>query len=88
VRPTRRRCSKRSNSIKFHIGERDLGGTWRTVADRAELTRLGEGLAQHGSIADTALERTAAAIAGMVDEAKRNGVLGIVNPTPPTRRRE
>ena len=67
-----------TNSIKFHVGERDLGGTWRTVADRAELTRLGEGLAQQGSIASAALERTAAAIAGMVDEAKRNGVLATV----------
>jgi exopolyphosphatase/guanosine-5'-triphosphate,3'-diphosphate pyrophosphatase len=67
-----------TNSVKFHIGERDLGGTWRTVADRAELTRLGEGLAQQGSIADSALERTVAAIAGMVDEAKRNGVLATV----------
>ena len=37
-----------TNSVKFHIGERDVGGTWRTVADRAELTRLGEGLAQQG----------------------------------------
>jgi exopolyphosphatase/guanosine-5'-triphosphate,3'-diphosphate pyrophosphatase len=67
-----------TNSVKFHIGERDLGGTWRTVADRAELTRLGEGLAQQGSIADPALERTTAAIAGMIDEAKRNGVVATV----------
>ena len=67
-----------TNSVKFHIGERDVGGTWRTVADRAELTRLGEGLAPQGLIADTALERTAAAIAGMVEEAKRNGVLATV----------
>jgi exopolyphosphatase/guanosine-5'-triphosphate,3'-diphosphate pyrophosphatase len=34
-----------TNSIKFHIGEHDVGGKWRTVVDRAELTRLGEGLA-------------------------------------------
>ena len=34
-----------TNSIKFHIGERDATGTWRTVADRAEVTQLGEGLA-------------------------------------------
>ncbi len=60
-----------TNSIKFHIGERDLEGSWRTVVDRAELTRLGEGLAQQGVIIDAALERTVAAIAGMVDEAKR-----------------
>jgi exopolyphosphatase / guanosine-5'-triphosphate,3'-diphosphate pyrophosphatase len=67
-----------TNSVKFHIGERDLGGTWRTVADRAELTRLGEGLEEQGSIAPNALERTSVAIAGMVDEANRNGVLATV----------
>ena len=66
-----------TNSIKFHIGERDLEGRWRTVADRAELTRLGEGLAQQGVISDAALERTVAAIAGMVKEAKRHGVRAI-----------
>ena len=66
-----------TNSIKFHIGEHDVGGKWRTVVDRAELTRLGEGLAQQGAIIDAALERTIAAIAGMVDEAKRHGVRAI-----------
>jgi exopolyphosphatase/guanosine-5'-triphosphate,3'-diphosphate pyrophosphatase len=66
-----------TNSIKFHIGERDVSGQWRTVVDRAELTRLGEGLAQQGVIIDAALERTAAAIAGMVDEAKQHGVRAI-----------
>jgi exopolyphosphatase/guanosine-5'-triphosphate,3'-diphosphate pyrophosphatase len=63
-----------TNSIKFHVGERDREGRWRTVVDRAELTRLGEGLAQQGRIVDAALERAVAAIAGMVDEAKRHGV--------------
>ena len=66
-----------TNSVKFHIGERDLKGRWRTVIDRAELTRLGEGLAQQGVIIDAALERTVAAIAGMVNEAKRHGVRAI-----------
>jgi len=66
-----------TNSIKFHIAEHDVAGAWRTVVDRAELTRLGEGLAPGGAIIDAALERTAAAIAGMVDEAKRHGVRAI-----------
>ncbi len=66
-----------TNSIKFHIGERDVNGTWRTLVDRAEMTRLGEGLAQGGVIIDAALERTATAIAAMVDEAKRHGVRAI-----------
>jgi len=66
-----------TNSVKFHVGERDAGGTWRAVVDRAELTRLGEGLQERGVIGVEALERTATAIAGMVDEAKRNGALAI-----------
>ncbi len=66
-----------TNSVKLLIGERDLTGRWRTVVDRAELTRLGEGLEQHRMIVDAALERTAAAIAGMADEAKRHSVLAI-----------
>ena len=64
-----------TNSIKFHIGERERDGNWRAVVDRAEMTRLGEGLEQNGFIADAALERTVAAIADMVDEAKRRAVL-------------
>jgi len=47
------------------------------VVDRAEMTRLGEGLAPGGAIIDAALERTVAAIAGMVEEAKRHGVRAI-----------
>jgi exopolyphosphatase/guanosine-5'-triphosphate,3'-diphosphate pyrophosphatase len=66
-----------TNSIKFHIGECDVNGKWRTVVDRAEITRLGEGLAQGGIIIDTALERATAAIADMVAEAKRHGVRAI-----------
>jgi exopolyphosphatase/guanosine-5'-triphosphate,3'-diphosphate pyrophosphatase len=66
-----------TNSVKFHVGERAAGGTWRAVVDRAELTRLGEGLEERGTISAEALERTATAIAGMVDEAKRNGALAI-----------
>jgi exopolyphosphatase / guanosine-5'-triphosphate,3'-diphosphate pyrophosphatase len=64
-----------TNSIKFHIGERERDGKWRTVIDRAEMTRLGEGLEQNGVIADAALERTVAAIADMIDEAKQHAVL-------------
>ena len=63
-----------TNSIKFLLAEQDPGGKWRTVVDRAEVTRLGEGLAPRGAIIDAARERTAVAIAAMVDEAKRHGV--------------
>ena len=39
-----------TNSVKFHIGERGLDGTWTTIVDRAEVTRLGEGIGQTGAI--------------------------------------
>jgi exopolyphosphatase/guanosine-5'-triphosphate,3'-diphosphate pyrophosphatase len=67
-----------TNSVKLHIGERDGAGGWRTVVDRAEVTRLGEGLAETGEISPQAAERTAAAIGDMAGEAKRDGVRAIV----------
>ena len=67
-----------TNSIKFHVAERTPGGRWRTIADRAEITRLGEGLADTNRIGDAALERAVAAINGMADEARTQGVLAIV----------
>ena len=67
-----------TNSVKLHVGERDATGSWRTIVDRAELTRLGEGLEKTGDITPEAAERTADAIADMSGEAKRNGVRGIV----------
>jgi exopolyphosphatase/guanosine-5'-triphosphate,3'-diphosphate pyrophosphatase len=63
-----------TNSVKFHIGTRGSDGIWRTVIDRAEVTRLGEGLPETGMVSDAALERTAVAIAGMTEEARRYGV--------------
>ena len=38
-----------TNSVKFHVGERGPDGSWRAIVDRAELTRLGEGLESHGA---------------------------------------
>ena len=66
-----------TNSIKFHIAERDAGGRWRSLVDRAEVTRLGEGLVPQGAIVDAALQRTIAAVAAMADEARRHGVRAI-----------
>jgi exopolyphosphatase / guanosine-5'-triphosphate,3'-diphosphate pyrophosphatase len=66
-----------TNSIKFHIAERSRDGSWTTVSDRAELTRLGEGLAESGRIGDAAMTRTADAIEDMVAEAMRNGVRAV-----------
>jgi exopolyphosphatase/guanosine-5'-triphosphate,3'-diphosphate pyrophosphatase len=66
-----------TNSVKFHIGDRGDDGGWRTVVDRADVTRLGEGLVEGGTFAPQAVERTIEAIAGMVDEAKELGALAI-----------
>jgi len=67
-----------TNSVKFHIGERIEGSSWRTLVDRAEIPRLGEGLVPGGPINPVALERTIAVVADMIAEAKRNNVRAIV----------
>ena len=61
-----------TNSVKLHVAER-AGDGWRRVLDRAELTRLGEGLEASGEISPQAAARTADAICDMVGEARRNG---------------
>jgi exopolyphosphatase/guanosine-5'-triphosphate,3'-diphosphate pyrophosphatase len=63
-----------TNSVKFLVAERATTGEWRRIVDRAEVTRLGEGLEQSGAMTDQAVERTATAIVGMVDEARSHGV--------------
>ena len=66
-----------TNSVKFHIGEPRPDGGWRTVIDRAEVTRLGEGLQETGELKSEPMERTAAAIDGMAEEAERNGAAAV-----------
>jgi exopolyphosphatase / guanosine-5'-triphosphate,3'-diphosphate pyrophosphatase len=66
-----------TNSIKFHVGELGPDGTPHTVLDRAEVTRLGEGVSRGGPISTEALERSIAAIGDMVDEAKGLGAWAI-----------
>jgi exopolyphosphatase/guanosine-5'-triphosphate,3'-diphosphate pyrophosphatase len=67
-----------TSSVKFHIGERGADGRWRTIVDRSEVTRLGQGLDESGRLDPEAIERTAEAIAGMIEEAAQNGVVSIV----------
>jgi exopolyphosphatase/guanosine-5'-triphosphate,3'-diphosphate pyrophosphatase len=62
-----------TNSVKFHIAERTADGEWRTVVDRAEVTRLGEGLDATGRLGEEPIDRTVAAIAAMAEEARREG---------------
>jgi len=66
-----------TNSVKFNISERRDDGSWRTIVDRAEVTRLGEGLEKTGEISGDALSRTVDAIAAMAAEAQENGVTAI-----------
>jgi exopolyphosphatase/guanosine-5'-triphosphate,3'-diphosphate pyrophosphatase len=61
-----------TNSVKLHIGER-RAGAWETIADRAEVTRLGEGLQESGLLQPEPMRRTVEAVVGMVDEARRAG---------------
>ena len=60
-----------TNSVKFHIAELSDDTSWKKVVDRLlEVTRLGEGLEQHGEIADEPLERTASAMTVMLEEGE------------------
>jgi exopolyphosphatase/guanosine-5'-triphosphate,3'-diphosphate pyrophosphatase len=62
-----------TNSVKFHVGELEPDGTWRTVVDRAEVTRLGEGLDESSRLGAEPMRRTAQAIGAMVSEARDQG---------------
>ena len=66
-----------TNSVKFHVGERAADGEWRTIVDRAEVTRLGEGLDDEGLLEPGPMERTIEAIAAMAAEAGREGAEAI-----------
>ena len=63
-----------TNSVKFNISDRRPDGAWQTLVDRAEITRLGEGLDKTGDISPDSMERTVSAIVGMVSEAREAGV--------------
>jgi exopolyphosphatase/guanosine-5'-triphosphate,3'-diphosphate pyrophosphatase len=66
-----------TNSVKFHVGEHRPSGAWRTIVDRAEITRLGEGVEDSGRLGPEPIERTVAAIVGMVGEARGEGAAAI-----------
>ena len=67
-----------TNSVKFFVGERRPDGTTATVADRAEVTRLGEGLDASGVLSTEAIERTIAVVGARYDEACAEGADTIV----------
>jgi exopolyphosphatase / guanosine-5'-triphosphate,3'-diphosphate pyrophosphatase len=66
-----------TNSVKFNISDRGRDGGWSKVVDRAEITRLGEGLQETGRLNPDPMARTAEAIAAMAAEAVRLRVAAI-----------
>ena len=66
-----------TNSVKFVISECGKDGAWRTVVDRAEVTRLGEGLDRTGELNEEPIRRTVEAIADMAEEAERHAVAAV-----------
>ncbi|HYN78950.1 MAG TPA: hypothetical protein VES73_14305, partial [Lamprocystis sp. (in: g-proteobacteria)] len=67
-----------TNSVKFHIGERDARGQWQRVVDRAEVTQLGQGLRETGEIAPAPWARTIATVCGMAAQARAAGAAQLV----------
>lgn len=67
-----------TNSVKLNVGELLDDGEWRTVADRSEMTRLGEGIHETGRLGEEPVRRTVDAIAELADEARRAGAEAIV----------
>ena len=66
-----------TNSVKFHIAQREAdgcGGPWSTGPRSPASARDWR---RNGEIAPAALERTAAALRGMVEEARSHGVRAI-----------
>ncbi len=68
-----------SNSIKFFVGEKCEDGTIKTIIDKNDIARLGEGLRETGRISDEALERNAQSVAAFAAEAKELGADQIVS---------
>jgi len=66
-----------TNSVKFHVAERSRHGTWDKILDRAEITRLGEGLDETGRLNPGPMARTIDAITGMAEEASGHRVAAI-----------
>ena len=62
-----------TNSVKFYLAEQRADGTTRTIADRADVTRLGEGLDESGALSAEAIRRTVDAVCALHDEALSEG---------------
>lgn len=63
-----------TNAIKFNIAQKTPDGKWKTILDKAEVTRLGEGLNRTGKISPEAMERNFSVIDEMIAIAQQNQV--------------
>lgn len=66
-----------SNSVKLHVAEVGAGPGWRVLADRSEITRLGEGLKEQRIITPDAMARTLEVVGRYVAEARELGAAEI-----------
>jgi exopolyphosphatase/guanosine-5'-triphosphate,3'-diphosphate pyrophosphatase len=66
-----------TNSVKLYVAERTARG-WRTVDDRAVVTRLGEGLDETGALGPAAVARTVDAVCDLVRAARRAAAANVV----------
>ncbi|MBX5482730.1 MAG: Ppx/GppA family phosphatase [Myxococcaceae bacterium] len=67
-----------TNTVLMAVAERRDDGRFEVLAERAEVTRLGEGVDRSRHLSPEAIDRTAAAIARFADEARRLGVTAFV----------
>lgn len=67
-----------TNTVLLLVAERGQGGSFRAVAERMELTRLGEGVDRSHRLAPAAVERTVAAIGSFAALARSLGASALV----------
>src|SRR5689334_18294357 len=75
-----------TNTVLLTIAERDAGGELVPVDERAEITRLGEGLAQSGALKEEAIARTAQVIEEYAKAIEARGAQAIAVGTEALRR--
>lgn len=67
-----------ANSVQMLVAAARNGRIEQVLKDEERITRLGEGVEKTGSLSEQAIERTMAAIAEFVLEARRDGVERVV----------
>lgn len=62
-----------TNSVLLLVAERESGGSFRPVAERAEITRLGRGVDRTRRLSPEAMEETLRVVQSFAEEARRLG---------------